>query len=481
MLNDGATDEEVANLFGMSTSSVKLLKYSKVKNNTERIKCEICGKFFKQITIKHLENHHISLDEYKDQYPNVKTVTDFRLDKYRSFKHPNKGKTYKEIYGEQASLEKRKKISTAQIGRSAPLLAGTGITGVRKDTGYFARSTYEANIDRIFAFENKRSHGEFSEYNKRQKLVKKDGSIVTYQPDRIDIDGLFYKGAYLEIKGYMYPEDWEKIQLFREQYPDKKLLIISEDKKYLDIDYKELEAKYKKQIPLWEGESQNYKKNPEIYKVGYVAPNIVRYYEENYSHNIINSIQNNHMVFIAQKCISYCRVRLGKQVYVDGVSLICISDKRPLSRKSTGRYNFELWEVVTHDNGKYYVTNQEKTNLFYCYEENKLDVLKIFFENNNNQSLKFGRKKEMDFSAIDRELMENFERKDILTTIQEILEHRSISQKVVGVSLMNKKETRNTAKNDREEWLVETSDPEIKYKLTNAHRDTSVYKLIKMF
>ena len=469
---------EIANAFGMSESSVTLLKYSSVKSSLERVKCEICGKILKQITVKHLNNHNISLEEYKIRYPNSQTITEYRSKTYKNFKHPNKGKTYEEIYGEEDASIKRQKISEKQIGREAAERVGTGITGTRKDTMMFARSTYEANVDRIFAFENKKISGEFSEQNERFSLVKKDGTKITYHPDRIDLEGLFLVGAYLEIKGYMYPEDWEKICLFREQHQDKKLLVISRDKEYCDINYSELEDKYKKQIPLWECEYQNYRKNPSIYKTNYIEPEVEKFYRENYTDMIANSIIDEHIKFIAKKCVSYCSVRLGKKIYVDSVNLISISDKRPKSKASSGEYNYELWEINTDKKERYYVTNQNKRVLFYCYENSELDQLKEFFNDNSNMSLKYGAQNEKKLCHIEESLIKDFERRDILNRLEAIFVQRGIHDKINKIELIYKEDTKRGAINDREEWKIEVSDGEKEYKLSNIRNPTTEYNLI---
>ena len=481
MIKAGIGDEEISKVVGMSTASVRLLKYTEVNTNNERVQCAICKRTFKQITVKHLNDHGISLDEYKEKYPDAKTITDCRMEKYQTFKHPNKGKTYEEIYGAEEAAIKKEKISEKQIGREAPQMAGTGITGTRKDTGMFARSSYEANMDRIFAFENKKVYGEFSEQNSRFTLIRKDGTEITYQPDRIDADGLFCRGAYLEIKGYMHPEDWEKICLFREQNTDKKLMIISKDEKYRDINYEELEAKYKGKIPLWEDEYQNYRNNPEIYKTDYIEPEIVKFYREKYSPlGISNSIKDEHMRFVAEKCVSFCSVRLGDKTYIDEVKLIAITDRRPQARISTGKYNYELWEALAHDGRKYYVTNQWKTTTFYCYEEKELSSLSLFFENNNNLLLKFGQKKETVFCHIDDEIVESFERKDILKRIEDIFSHDAIPHTVKGIELVRREDTKRGALNDREEWKITTEKERWEYRLSNFGNATNEYKLIEI-
>ena len=67
-------------------------------------------------------------------------------------------------------------------------------------------------------------------------------------------------------------------------------------------------------------------------------------------------------------------MKLGKNPYIESISLEAITNKRHLSsRKSSGEFNFELWKVKTKNNDIFYVTNQFKTVLFYCYEENEYD------------------------------------------------------------------------------------------------------------
>jgi len=329
-------------------------------------------------------------------------MTKRRKDRYKSFESPNKGKTYEEIYGRKEAQNKKNKISEKQIGRAAPKFAGTGITGTRRDTNTYARSTYEANVDRIFILEGKRYIDELSSDNKRFDLYD-DGNYLTYQPDRVDVDGLFEKGAYLEIKGYMYPKDWKKIQLFRDRYRDKKLIVVCPDEKYCNVNYTELKKKYKDLIPLWEGEKLNYKTRPDLYKIGYKTPEYVRCLNENYPNHITTSIVDGHELFIAKKCLNFNRVRLGTYPYVDSVKLISISDRKPTSnRKSSGEYNYELWEIVTIDFDiadqtkkvvrKFYITNQSKTVDFYCYCQDKFNEISAFFINNCNISLCCGKK-----------------------------------------------------------------------------------------
>ena len=391
MMKKGMANDEISKEIGMSESSVSLLKYKEYLVNDERVDCAICGEKFKQIRNNHLKKHGITLEEYKKKYPNSPVVTESRKNKYKSFKHPNKGKTYEEIYGIEEANKKRNLISKKGIGRPAPKLAGTGITGTRKDTKTFARSTYEANVDRIFIYEGKKYISELDEKNQRFDL-NDGGSLISYQPDRIDHDGLFHKGAYLEIKGYMFPEDWKKIKLFRSQYPALKLLVISSDKEYADINYIDLKKKYSEKIELWESGDKNYKKRPDLYKIGYVEPERVKFLKENYPLGIHRAITGDHEFFIAKKCVSFNKAK-GKKVYVDSVNLLAITNKRKGSnRKSSGVYNYELWEVLTESKEIFYITNQKKTVDFYCYDSSKKDSLMNWFVDNCDMSLEYGEK-----------------------------------------------------------------------------------------
>ena len=483
MLHQGLHEEVVSQKTNMSKSSVILLK-SKIFNYNERVKCQICKKDFKQITNNHLiREHGIRLEEYKLQFPDASTSTPNRLNAYRNFHHPNKGKTYSEIYGDKEAKAKKEKISLKGIGRECPKLAGTGICGTRKDTKTYARSTYEANIDRIFILENKKYADEFSPLNNRFKLKSENHENITYQPDRIDIDGLFEKNSYLEIKGYMYPEDWIKICLFREQYADKKLLVISNDSKYLDISYSDLQNKYKPLIPLWEDQSQNFKNRPDLYKINYQEPEYERLLKEKFPNGIDVNITDDHLLFIATKFLSYSKVRLGKKSYVRNIDLISISSRRcGATRESSGNYNYELWKITTIEDKIFYVSNIDKTTVFYCYEEKDFNKIHLFFENNCNMSIKYGIKKPDSHCLIEECLWSRASEKEkkLLQLINNKMSHRGINtQKVRNIELNKIEKTKKGAENCYEEWNVFLTDrEEPQYILTNFNNPTSLYTLI---
>lgn len=128
------------------------------------------------------------------------------------------------------------------------------IYGFRKDINYYVNSIYEANICRIFEYENK-NYIKYSNNEKKYIIMK-------------DIDGLFYKNSYIIAITYIDEKIKLIINKFKRQNPNEKLLVISDDCKTdikPDILYSELEKKYKPLIPLWETKDKNLKKYPELY------------------------------------------------------------------------------------------------------------------------------------------------------------------------------------------------------------------------
>ena len=165
-----------------------------------------------------------------------------------------KGKTFTD--------KQRAKLSQAQINYRSGKHA-LAMRGVRPDIGHFAASTYEANIYRIFQLEKKVYKRETENVF---PITFPNGEKHNYIVDICDVDGLFDDpGTYIEVKGYMDEKSLLKINCFKEQYPQYKLIVIGN--KYQnnfvpDIDYKDLEIKYQVKLPLWETSKDNIKTNP---------------------------------------------------------------------------------------------------------------------------------------------------------------------------------------------------------------------------
>jgi hypothetical protein len=481
-LKSGKTMKEIAVLFGTSRSSISRIKSENILVTSERVECKLCGKKFKQITGKHLaRSHGVAFNDYQKQFPDSVTSSCFTKRIKKLYRSKNKGKTFGQIYGEQEGANKRDKISKHQIGREAPKKAGTGLAGTRRDTGTYARSTYEANLDRIFQFENKKYADEFSTVNPRVFMTE-DGEKLSYQPDRVDLDGLFHKGAFIEVKGYMYPEDWRKICLFRKHNPDSTLLVVSPDPDYADVSYIELKRKYMSVIPLWETETQNIKTRPDLYKVDYIPDASIRAIMDNYPLGINKSIIDRHEKFVARKCLSYCLISLGAKLLVEEVSLIAISNRRPKAgRRSSGEYNFEMWRVDTVNmlgtiRTHFWVTNLDKTNVFYCHDH---DWITSFFDENSDMTLIPGRKNIKTHENIDENLwtMSDENTRYILQMANDKLKHRGIFETVNSIKLIHSQVLKSkAARRNMEKWEMTTNNQKI-YFLDNFDGPTDNYIL----
>jgi len=90
--------------------------------------------------------------------------------------------------------------------------------GFRADLGHYVRSSWEADLARVFKY-----LGTSYEYEPRTfELVTSSGKTITYTPD-------FYvpeRDKWFEVKGWMDHASAEKIRLLREQYPQIDLTIV---------------------------------------------------------------------------------------------------------------------------------------------------------------------------------------------------------------------------------------------------------------
>ena len=141
-----------------------------------------------------------------------------------------------------------------------------GIAGIRPDLGFFCASTYEANIYRIYQYYNKKDGIDYKREYNNIFPVHIQGQIHYYRIDIQDACGLFgNKNQYIEVKGYMNEESIEKINAFRKEYPNYKLIVIGGKDTNPDIDYFQLQEKYQPLIPLWETKKKNIRITPWLY------------------------------------------------------------------------------------------------------------------------------------------------------------------------------------------------------------------------
>ena len=131
--------------------------------------------------------------------------------------------------GKKRTKGTKDKMSLAQIGH--PCYSTIG--GRRKDLGHFVRSSWEANVARIFLLNNINY-----EYEKHRFILVD----CSYCPD-------FYLpefDTYIEVKGYLRDGAKEVLHKFVKAYPNIKLLIIDGEV------YKKLLQLYKNKINTWE-------------------------------------------------------------------------------------------------------------------------------------------------------------------------------------------------------------------------------------
>ena len=158
----------------------------------------------------------------------------------RKISESNTGKTWEEIYGiekarklKEAFSRKMKGVGNHMFGKPSPHRNG----GFRKDLGHYVRSNWEADFARILILNNLAY-----DYEPRTFALRRaNGEILHYTPD-------FYvpsEDMYYEVKGWMHDLDAEKIQLFREQYPDQKFVLINTTK------FAEFALRYKNLV-AWE-------------------------------------------------------------------------------------------------------------------------------------------------------------------------------------------------------------------------------------
>jgi DNA polymerase III alpha subunit len=136
-----------------------------------------------------------------------------------------KGVTLEERLGAERATEMRAKLSVRFSGTGNPMYGRPPKetktytkSGYREDLGHYVRSSWEADLARVF-----RHLGWEYQYEPRTfELSRENGTTLTYTPD-------FYvpeQNTFYEVKGWMDSASAEKIVLFREQYPEQNLIVV---------------------------------------------------------------------------------------------------------------------------------------------------------------------------------------------------------------------------------------------------------------
>ena len=165
----------------------------------------------------------------------------------------HKGKTYEEIMGKEKALECKKKLSEimknrvvgannpmyGKFGELNPHFGKSGAHGkqsFRRDLGHPCHSKWEANYCRFLLWTNK-----IYVYEPKTFILSlPNGKKTSYTPD------FLVEGELQELKGWENRSEIKKWELFQQQYPDEKFILINRDK------YKNIEKIYQFIIPNWE-------------------------------------------------------------------------------------------------------------------------------------------------------------------------------------------------------------------------------------
>lgn len=269
--NKGITGEEL-NL------AILFKRFRDFQNLKGSIRCKVCGRAFHRITLTHLEKHGLTMKEYRKRYPEAPYISEVEREKHSRMmlelgddnwaklpevrdknskalkllfsdktNHPmygkhhtpatirkiseantgvpshRKGKTYEEEYGSERAKEIIQKIKNSMpdlTGENSPLF---GVISYPKSyfaegLGHMVRSSWEERV--LMGF--KRRGIEYIGYEPKRFEFMFKGTKTSYTPDTILGDGTI-----VEIKGPVFEETIERLRAFREQYPEKKIWIIT--------------------------------------------------------------------------------------------------------------------------------------------------------------------------------------------------------------------------------------------------------------
>ena len=94
-----------------------------VIKETAKVKCEICGKEFEQITATHLKTHGINMHEYREKFPDASLISEGCRKKFSCENNGMFGKGYllagenHGMYGKHHSEEAKQKQREANLGK----------------------------------------------------------------------------------------------------------------------------------------------------------------------------------------------------------------------------------------------------------------------------------------------------------------------------------------------------------------------------
>ncbi len=137
------------------------------------------------------------------------------------YNETQKGVSLEARHGPEKAAEIRAKISARLSGTGNPMYGcppRETKDGYREDLGHYVRSTWEADMARVFRYLG----WEYQYEPQTFELVRADGWKLTYTPDFFVPE----QDTWYEIKGWMDSASAEKIALFKQQYPECNLVVV---------------------------------------------------------------------------------------------------------------------------------------------------------------------------------------------------------------------------------------------------------------
>ena len=143
----------------------------------------------------------------------------------KKYNDTQKGVTYEQKYGPEKAARLRARLSELNSGTNnnmygrPPKYTKTYTrAGFRADLGHYVRSSWEADLARVFRYLD----WDYQYEPRTFELNDKTGRMLTYTPD-------FFvpsQQKWYEVKGWMDDASAKKIDLFRQQYPECELIVV---------------------------------------------------------------------------------------------------------------------------------------------------------------------------------------------------------------------------------------------------------------
>lgn len=260
-------------------------------NVDDWVECKVCGLRRSRLDIHLKFDHNMSTEQYVKSYQVSFLSKNFIIRTSQSGKNSVNREQFvgsnNPFYGKHHSLETKDKISKTTIdnnsknivhfnlgrkhtdevkkrmsnsrvgdknpmfGKQPDIKTAHSIHGYRKDIGHSVRSTLEANYARYLKY-----IGVKYEYELKPFVLQIDGRVRNCWIDFYLVDF----NEWVELKNYL-GRDIRNIEILREQYKDVNVKILYGD----SSEWRDIEDKYSKLIPMWETENRNLKTHPELY------------------------------------------------------------------------------------------------------------------------------------------------------------------------------------------------------------------------